>query len=142
MKKGRDFYRGPTRTGKAHLASRNPAQIPFVLRKADATSPHPQPNPTIPMADLLNAQDIKSWLKKLPEWDHEKKHIERTFEFDDFSQAIEFVNGVAEIAEEDDHHPDIDIRDSKVRLSLSTHSEGGVTDLDFEVAEKIDTLVE
>ena len=94
------------------------------------------------MADLLNAKDIKDWLKKLPEWDHEKKHIERTFEFDDFSQAIEFVNGVAEIAEEDDHHPDIDIRDSKVRLALSTHSEGGVTDLDFEVAEKIDTLVE
>ena len=52
------------------------------------------------------------------------------------------MNGVAEIAEEDDHHPEIDIRDSKVRLSLSTHSEGGVTDMDFEVAEKIDTLVE
>jgi len=94
------------------------------------------------MADLLTAQDIKDWLKKLPEWDYEKKHIERTFEFDDFSQAIEFVNGVAEIAEEDDHHPEIDIRDSKVRLVLSTHSEGGVTDLDFEVAEKIDTLIE
>ncbi|MEI9897987.1 MAG: 4a-hydroxytetrahydrobiopterin dehydratase [Chthoniobacter sp.] len=76
------------------------------------------------MADLLTAQDIKTWLKKLPSWDHEKKHIERVFEFDDFSQAIEFVNGVAEIAEEDDHHPDIDIRYSKVTLRLSTHSEG------------------
>jgi 4a-hydroxytetrahydrobiopterin dehydratase len=64
------------------------------------------------------------------------------FEFDDFSQAIEFVNGVAEIAEEDDHHPDIDIRYSKVSVRLSTHSEGGLTDLDFEVAEKIDTLVD
>ncbi len=94
------------------------------------------------MADLLNAQDIKTWLKKLPNWDLEKKHIERVFEFDDFSQAIEFVNGVAEIAEEDDHHPDIDIRYSKVTLRLSTHSEGGLTDLDFEVAEKIDTLVD
>ncbi|MEP6669740.1 MAG: 4a-hydroxytetrahydrobiopterin dehydratase [Chthoniobacter sp.] len=94
------------------------------------------------MADLLTAQDIKTWLKKLPNWDLEKKHIERVFEFDDFSQAIEFVNGVAEIAEEDDHHPDIDIRYSKVTLRLSTHSEGGLTDLDFEVAEKIDTLVD
>ena len=94
------------------------------------------------MADLLTAKDIKDWLKKLPEWDHDKKHIERTFEFDDFSQSIEFVNGVAEIAEEDDHCPDIDIREGKVRIALSTHSEGGVTDLDFEVAEKIDTLVE
>ena len=94
------------------------------------------------MADLLNAQDIKDWLKKLPNWDLEKKHIERLFEFDDFSQAIEFVNGVAEIAEEDDHHPEIDVRYSKVTLRLSTHSEGGLTDLDFELAEKIDTLVD
>jgi 4a-hydroxytetrahydrobiopterin dehydratase len=94
------------------------------------------------MAELLNSQDIKNWLKKLPEWDLEKKAIERTFEFDDFSQAIEFVNGVAEIAEEDDHHPEIDIRYSKVRIALSTHSEGGLTDLDFELAEKIDTLVD
>jgi 4a-hydroxytetrahydrobiopterin dehydratase len=52
------------------------------------------------------------------------------------------VNGVAEIAEEEDHHPDIDIRYSKVTLRLSTHSEGGLTDLDFEIAEKIDTLVD
>jgi 4a-hydroxytetrahydrobiopterin dehydratase len=94
------------------------------------------------MADLLTAQDIKSWLKKLPHWDNDKKHIERSYEFDDFSQAIEFVNGVAEIAEEDEHHPEIDIRDNKVTLRLSTHSEGGITDLDFEVAEKIDTLVD
>jgi 4a-hydroxytetrahydrobiopterin dehydratase len=94
------------------------------------------------MAELLNSQDIKNWLKKLPEWELEKKAIERTYEFDDFSQAIEFVNGVAEIAEEDDHHPNIDIRYNKVRLALSTHSEGGLTDLDFELAEKIDTLVD
>ena len=94
------------------------------------------------MADLLKSEDIKDWMKKLPDWDLEKKHIERTYEFDDFSQSIEFVNGVAEIAEEDEHHPEIDIRDSKVRLRLSTHSEGGLTDLDFELAEKIDTLVD
>ena len=94
------------------------------------------------MAELLTPQDIKTWLKKLPEWELEKKHIERLFEFDDFSQAIEFVNGVAEIAEEDDHHPEIDIRYNKVKVALSTHSEGGLTDLDFELAEKIDTLVD
>ena len=94
------------------------------------------------MAELLNNQDIKDWLKKLPEWDLEKKTIERLFEFDDFTQAMDFVNSVAEIAEEDDHHPDIDIRYSKVRIALSTHSEGGLTDLDFELAEKVDTLVD
>ncbi len=94
------------------------------------------------MAELLNTQDIKAWLKKLPEWEQEKKSIERTFEFDDFTQAIDFVNSVAEIAEEEEHHPDIDVRYTKVRIALSTHTEGGITDLDFEVAEKIDTLVD
>lgn len=94
------------------------------------------------MADLLDSTDIKAWLKKVPEWDHEKKHIERTFEFDDFSQAIDFVNSVAEIAEDEDHHPEMDIRYNKVRLQLSTHAEGGLTDRDFAVAEKIDNLAE
>lgn len=94
------------------------------------------------MAELLTTQDIKAWLKKLPEWEQEKKSIERTFEFDDFTQAIDFVNSVAEISEEEEHHPDIDVRYTKVRIALSTHSEGGITDLDFEVAEKIDTLVD
>ena len=94
------------------------------------------------MGNLLNNQDIKDWLKKLPEWDLDKKHIERFFEFDDFTQAMDFVNSIAEIAEEEDHHPEIDIRYNKVRVALSTHSEGGLTELDFEVAEKIDTLVE
>ena len=92
------------------------------------------------MADLLKTPEIKDWLKKLPEWEHEKKHIERTFEFDEFAQAIDFVNSVADIAEEEEHHPDIDIRYNKVRVQLSTHSEGGLTDRDFEVAEKIDNL--
>ena len=94
------------------------------------------------MAELLNNQDIKDWLKKLPEWDLDKKHIDRVYEFDDFTQAMDFVNSIAEIAEEEDHHPEIDIRYNKVRVALSTHSEGGLTELDFEVAEKIDTLVE
>jgi 4a-hydroxytetrahydrobiopterin dehydratase len=94
------------------------------------------------MADLLTTQDIKDWLKKLPEWEQEKKHIERSFEFDDFTQAIDFVNSVAEIAEEEDHHPDIDIRYNKVRIQLSTHAEGGLTDRDFEVAEKVNNLFE
>ena len=92
------------------------------------------------MADLLNNQDIKEWLKKLPEWDLEKKHIERVFEFDDFTQAMDFVNSVAEIAEEDDHHPNIDIRYNKVRLALSTHSEGGLTEKDFAGAQMADRI--
>src|SRR5262245_39110449 len=113
------------------------------MARSAAIGPAALNNPTFrTMADLLNNQDIKEWLKKLPEWDLEKKHIERTFEFDDFTLAMDFVNSVAEIAEEEDHHPNIDIRYNKVRIELSTHSEGGLTDMDFELAEKIDTLVE
>jgi 4a-hydroxytetrahydrobiopterin dehydratase len=94
------------------------------------------------MADLLKADAAKARLKKIPEWELEKKHIERTFEFDDFSESIDFVNGVAEVAEDEEHHPDIDIRFNKVRLILSTHSKGGLTELDFNLAERIDTLSE
>ena len=94
------------------------------------------------MPNLLSSKDIKDRLKKIPEWEVEKNHIERTFEFDDFADAIDFVNAVAEVAEEEEHHPDIDIRYSKVRLVLSTHSKGGLTELDFALAERIDTLSE
>ena len=93
------------------------------------------------MAELLNNQDIKDWLKKLPEWDLEKKHIERLFEFEDFTQAMDFVNSVAEIAEEDDHHPEIDIRYNKVILMMTTHEAGGLTEDDFIVAGAIDHTV-
>ena len=94
------------------------------------------------MSEILSSADIKQEMKRVPEWEQEKKHIERTFEFDDFTDAIDFVNAVAEVAEEEEHHPDIDIRFNKVRLVLSTHSKGGLTDLDFALAERIDTLSE
>ena len=94
------------------------------------------------MADLMKTEERKMRLKKIPEWELEKKHIERTFEFDDFSDSIDFVNSVAEVAGEEEHHPDIDIRYNKVRLLLTTHSKGGLTELDFALAERIDTLAE
>ncbi|MCX6979721.1 MAG: 4a-hydroxytetrahydrobiopterin dehydratase [Verrucomicrobiota bacterium] len=94
------------------------------------------------MPNLLDAKQVKAALKDLPEWELEKTSIERVFEFDDFSAAIDFVNGIAELAEEHDHHPDIDIRYSKVRIILSTHSKGGLTELDFELAERIGNLVD
>ena len=94
------------------------------------------------MGALIAKSDINTMMKRIPEWETDKQSIERTFEFDDFNQAIDFVNAVAEIADEEDHHPDIDIRWNRVRLLLSTHSEGGLTDLDFRLAEKLDTLAE
>lgn len=94
------------------------------------------------MADLLDAAEIKTYLKKVPEWESDKKKIERTFEFEDFAASIEFVNLVAEIAEDQEHHPDIDVRDNRVVLSIYTHSKNGLTELDFQLAERIDTLAE
>ncbi len=94
------------------------------------------------MSELLQTSEIEQALKKVPEWETKNKAIVRTFEFDDFAEAMEFVNNVAEIAEEAEHHPDIDIRWNKVILSLSTHSKGGITDNDFEVARRIDNLDE
>ena len=94
------------------------------------------------MAELIKADELKNRLKKIPEWELEKKHIERTYQNDEYSEAIDFLNSVAEVAEDEEHHPDIDIRFNKVRLILSTHSKGGLTDLDFGLAERIDTLSE
>jgi 4a-hydroxytetrahydrobiopterin dehydratase len=132
------FYTRPSSRARA-IFSQLPPTFAFEMPPSGDTSHHFE---STLMADLLNNQAIKEWLKKLPEWDHDKKHIERVFEFDDFSEAIEFVNSVAEIAEEEDHHPDLDVRYNKVRVVLSTHAEGGLTDMDFEVAEKIETLVD
>lgn len=93
------------------------------------------------MPDLLNETDINERMKRVPEWEHTEKLIERQFEFDEFMEAIDFINAVAEIAEDAGHHPDIELHYTRVRLQLWTHAKGGLTENDFVVAEKIDTLV-
>jgi 4a-hydroxytetrahydrobiopterin dehydratase len=79
--------------------------------------------------------------QRVPEWTLSGAQIERNFTFKDFRQAIRFVNQVADLAEEEGHHPDITIYYSKVRLTLSTHKVGGLTHNDFILAAKIDRLV-
>ena len=75
------------------------------------------------------------------DWRQEGEALVRDFKFKDFAEAMAFVNQVAEIAEERNHHPDILVHGwNKVRLTLSTHSEGGVTDADRALAEQIDAL--
>lgn len=94
------------------------------------------------MSDLLTKEELPALLKKLPEWDIEENEIVRVLEFDEFLEGIDFVNAVAEIAEEAGHHPDMDIRWCTITLRLTTHDVGGLTELDIEVAKKIDTLVD
>jgi 4a-hydroxytetrahydrobiopterin dehydratase len=76
-----------------------------------------------------------------PGWEERGGAIERTFEFESFPDAVEFVNRVAELAEEAGHHPDIAIHYRQVTLRLWTHSAGAITDRDTELAARIDTLV-
>jgi 4a-hydroxytetrahydrobiopterin dehydratase len=76
-----------------------------------------------------------------PVWRQEGESLVRDYEFKDFAEAIAFVNRVAGAAEEANHHPDILIHGwNKVRLSLTTHSEGRLTDNDRAMAERIDSL--
>ena len=77
---------------------------------------------------------------RAPEWEVEGSALSRTFEFDEFNEGIDFVDGVAEIAEEAQHHPEIDIRWTTVTLRLTTHDQGGITSADFELASRIDHL--
>ena len=91
---------------------------------------------------LLTKKELQSGLAELKSWKYQGKEIRRKFEFIDFARAMGFVNSVALYAERANHHPDIDIRWNKITLSLSTHSEGGITEKDISLAKKIDTLRE
>lgn len=92
----------------------------------------------------IKAERVQSMVKRLRGWEFVagKKEadnvIRRTYVFPSFPAAVRFVDYVAEVAEQADHHPDIDIRYNQVILSLSTHSAGGITDKDFDLARTID----
>ena len=91
----------------------------------------------------LSETDIQERLDGVPEWRAAGgTAIERDVKVADFAAAIALVNAVAGLAEEANHHPDILVHGwNKVRLTLSTHSEGGLTDADFALARSIDALV-
>ena len=91
------------------------------------------------MAKLTPPQ-ISNGLQTLSGWTQNGDAIGKQYVFDDFAAAMTFVNRVAELAEEADHHPDIDIRYSKVTLVLSTHDSGGITEKDFALAAEADRL--
>ena len=80
------------------------------------------------------APGIPPMLTELPGWTRQGEVISRTFEFQDFLAAMKFVNAVAELAEQAQHHPDIDVRWNQVKLSLTTHDAGGLTEKDFSLA--------
>jgi len=92
--------------------------------------------------DKLSDTQRDDALTRLSEWQAKGDAITRTFKLRDFVRAIDFVNAVAEMAEEVNHHPDIDIRYNRVTISLTTHDAGGLTRADIELAAGIDDLAD
>ena len=89
----------------------------------------------------LNDEDVAAAIVETP-WERAGDAIVRDFAFDDFTAAMAFANRVADAAEAANHHPDILVHGwNKVRLRLSTHSEGGITQADVAMARKIDGLL-
>jgi 4a-hydroxytetrahydrobiopterin dehydratase len=81
-------------------------------------------------------------LAEVAGWRLSGNHIWRLVDFEDFNEAMRFVNRVARLAESANHHPDILIQYSKVKLSLTTHDEGGLTTKDFSLARRINRIAE
>jgi 4a-hydroxytetrahydrobiopterin dehydratase len=91
--------------------------------------------------EKLSQQQVEAKLGDLPDWSLSGDALQRTFRFDDFISAMAFVNRVADLAEEVQHHPDIMVRYNKVTLTLSTHEAGGLTEKDFDLARAMDSAV-
>jgi 4a-hydroxytetrahydrobiopterin dehydratase len=89
---------------------------------------------------VLTDEQIKQTLGSLPGWQQQGKAIQRVFEFPDFKASMQFVNKIAEAAEQANHHPDIDIRYNKVTMALVSHDSGGVTQRDVRMAQKINEI--
>ena len=88
----------------------------------------------------ITQDELAGYLKGCPSWSLVGSEIRRTFEFKTFPCAIDFVQSVAGVAEEEGHHPDISVHYNKVTLALTTHSRGSLTAADFEVARRLDQL--
>lgn len=90
----------------------------------------------------LNQDEVYDKLKNFQGWNYSDNKIEKEYLFKDFIEAMSFVNIVALESEKIDHHPDILVHSwNKVKISISTHSEGGITEKDFQLAKKIDSRI-
>lgn len=88
---------------------------------------------------ILSNQQLENQLKELEDWNIKNKKLFKAFKFSDFAQAFEFMSLVAILAEAMDHHPEWSNVYNNVEINLVTHSEGGITQLDIDLAKKIDS---
>lgn len=89
---------------------------------------------------LLTGDELTQALKDLPGWTVEGPSLTQTRTFTGFLEAMRFVNSAAELAEELGHHPDLDIRYNKVKVALTTHDRGGITDMDLAFATRLSRI--
>jgi 4a-hydroxytetrahydrobiopterin dehydratase len=98
--------------------------------------------PVLEAKEALSEAEIKKRLADLPQWKRNGKSLQRVVDFQEYLEGIDFVNIIAEIAEELNHHPDIEIRYTRVSVNCSTHRCKGITNRDFELAHRIEQLIE
>lgn len=89
---------------------------------------------------MMNPDTIAERLRNLPGWTSSGGAIAKEFRFRDFDATMAFVNAVAEIARQEDHHPDLEVSYSRVRVAYTTHSAGGLTERDFASAGRVEQL--
>ena len=89
---------------------------------------------------LLSDEEVQARTRELPDWDCAGGALHKDFKLADFKGSVDFVNRLTPVAEEMNHHPDLAISWNTVTVTLTTHSQGGVTDNDFELAGKIEAL--
>jgi 4a-hydroxytetrahydrobiopterin dehydratase len=89
---------------------------------------------------LLEDEQVETRLGELDGWSREGDAIVKEFKLDDFQGSVEFINRLTPVAEDMNHHPDLQVSWNKVKVSITTHSEGGLTENDFELAKSIDPL--
>ncbi|MCZ2818339.1 4a-hydroxytetrahydrobiopterin dehydratase [Modestobacter sp. VKM Ac-2984] len=94
----------------------------------------------MPRPPRLSPDDVATELSRLPLWTGGPDGIERTLQLPTFRAAVEAISVVADVAEQLDHHPDMDLRWTTVRLAVVSHSAGGLTELDLELARRVDVL--
>ena len=96
----------------------------------------------MPKAPLLSPDEIAARLKDLKHWILEETMIGRRFEFKDFRGAVDFLDRITPVCDEQNHHPDVVIRWNELTLTLWTHASGGLTERDFRLARTIDQMTE
>jgi 4a-hydroxytetrahydrobiopterin dehydratase len=95
----------------------------------------------MPRPSRLTDDELRDALPRLPQWSGDGDGLRRTVELPSFRDAVAAIVSIADVAEEMDHHPDVDLRWRTLHLTLVTHSAGGVTDLDLQLARRIDALL-